>query len=147
MRKILLAAGMAVLMAAPGVAMAAGSATTANVNIGDIKRYVQQEQYERAISKAKEYLASNPRSADAYNYMGFSERKLGNYDDAKKAYQRALKIDANHVGAHEYYGELRITLGDLDGAETHLAALTRICGNCAEQQELAEKFAKAKTSG
>ena len=147
MRKFMLAAGVALMTATPFALQAASSNTSASVSIGDIQRYVKAEKYDRAISKAKEYLRSNPRSADAYNYLGYSERKLGNLDDAKKAYERALKIDANHVGAHEYYGELHITLGDLDGAEKHLAALTRICGNCAEQQELAAKVAKAKASG
>ena len=147
MRKIVLAASVALMTAAPMAVIAAGSNTSASVSIGDIERYVKAEKYDRAISKAKEFLRTNPRSADAYNYLGYSERKLGNYADAKKAYERALKIDGDHVGAHEYYGELHITMGDIPSAEAHLAALTRICGNCAEQQELAAKVAKAKASG
>jgi len=145
MRRILLAASAAAMMASPFAAHAAGSSTSSDVSIGDVKRYVDKGEYSRAIVRAYEYLDENPRSADAYNYIGFSYRKQENYEKAQGAYDRALKLDANHVGAHEYYGELHITLGDLVAAETHLAALTRICGNCAEQQELSGKLAKAQS--
>lgn len=148
MKRMLLTVGLAVLLAAPGLgASAMSSSDSADVSIGDVKRKVEMGDYKGAIMQARNYLKGNPRSADAYNYIGFSERKLGEYDKARKAYDRALKIDANHVGAHEYYGELMITLGDTAAAEKHLAELTRICGNCAEQQELAGKLAKAKTGG
>ena len=147
MRRIFLAAGLAALMAAPTVAIAMGQNSDMDVNIGDVKRYVEKEQYDRAISKAKDYLDKNPESADAYNYIGYSERKLGNNTAAAAAYDKALAIDANHVGAHEYYGELQITLGDMTKAEAHLAALTRICGDCVEQQTLAKKLAQAKAGG
>ena len=147
MRAIILAAAIAVMAANPTIAVAAGSGSDMSVNIGDVKRYVEREQYGRAIDKAQDYLSSNPRSADAYNYIGYSERKLGNFEKAAKAYDRALAIDKNHVGAHEYYGELQLTLGNIPKAETHLAALTQICGTCAEQQDLAGKVAKAKAGG
>ncbi len=147
MRRILLTAGLAVIMATPTAVYAAGSSSSSSASIGDVKRYVEKEEYGRAIHKAEEYLGDNPRSADAYNYIGYSQRKLGKTDAAKTAYERALSIDANHVGAHEYYGELQITLGDMAEADKHLAALTRICGDCAEQKDLAQKIAKAKAGG
>jgi tetratricopeptide (TPR) repeat protein len=147
MKRLVLGFVLAASMAAPSVGYAAGSSSMADVNIGDVKRYVDRGDYGRAIRKAEEYLQSNPRSADAYNYIGYSERKLENYKKARKAYDRALAIDSKHVGAHEYYGELHITLGNLSEAEKHLATLTAICGSCAEQQELAGKLAKAKTGG
>ena len=148
MRALVLAAGLAAMMAAPTVGYTAGSMSdSADVTIGDIKRQVDRRNYSNAISKAEDYLRSNPRSADAYNYIGYSNRKMGRYNEAQRAYDRALAIDPNHVGAHEYYGELHITLGNMAGAEQHLADLTRICGNCEEQQMLAGKVARAKAGG
>ena len=148
MRGLIAAAFVAATLAAPGAVLAAGSMSdSSDVTIGDVKRLVERGSYSSAISKAEEYLQTNPRSADAYNYIGYSNRKLARYDRAKSAYDRALAIDPSHVGAHEYYGELHITLGDLDGAKKHLADLTRICGNCAEQQELSAKVAKAQAGG
>lgn len=147
MRRILLAAGLAVSMAAPVVAAAMSSGSDMSASIGDVKRYVEKGQYERAISKAREVLDNNPKSADAYNYIGYSERKLGDLSAAAKAYDRALAIDKNHVGVHEYYGELHLQRGDKAKAEMHLAELTRICGDCTEQQTLAKKIAEAKVGG
>ena len=128
-------------------ATAAGGGSDTSVSIGDVKRYVDRGKYDRAIAKAKTYLESNSRSADAYNYIGYSLRQLGKYAEAKKAYDTALSIDPNHVGAHEYVGELHIKLGNLEKAKQHLADLTRICGNCEEQQMLAKKIANPKAGG
>ena len=54
-------------MAAPTAVYAAGSRSSSNASIGDVQRYVEQEENGRAIRKAEEYLEDNPRSADAYN--------------------------------------------------------------------------------
>ena len=148
MGRTLIAAVVIAMMAGPAAAaMSSGTDDPPAASLGDVKRYVEREQYDRAIKKAEQFLASNPRSADAYNYIGYAHRKLGDFAAAAKAYDRALTIDANHVGVHEYYGELQIALGDMAKAEAHLAALTRICGDCAEREELAGHIAKAKTGG
>jgi Tfp pilus assembly protein PilF len=147
MRRVLLAAGMAAILAAPVTAYAAGSSTESNVTIGDVKRSVDRGDYRKAISKAKEYLEENSRSADAYNYIGYSYRQMGDNGQARSAYDKALSIDPSHVGAHEYYGELEIKVGNMGAAEAHLAKLTQICGSCEEQKMLAGKIARAKAGG
>src|SRR5580700_5419159 len=43
-------------------------------------------------------------SAEVANYIGYANRKLGNYDLAKVWYEKALAIDANHVRTWQYYG-------------------------------------------
>lgn len=147
MRRVILAAGMAAMLAAPVSVYAAGSSTSSDVSIGDVKRYVDRGDYSKAISKAKEYLEENSRSADAYNYIGYSYRQMGDNGQARTAYDKALSIDPSHVGAHEYYGELEIKVGNMAAAEMHLAKLTQICGSCEEQQMLAGKVARAKVGG
>ncbi len=148
MNRIVLAAGLAAMLAAPlAGAYAMSSSSSADVSIGDVKREVDKENYDDAIMKAEMYLKDNPRSADAYNYIGYSHRQQGDYEAARKAYDRALQIDPYHVGVHEYYGELHIKLGDLAKAETHLAELSRICGTCLEQRTLNEKIAQARAGG
>ena len=148
MRRILLAASAAAMLAMPLTAQAAGSSSsTPSVSIGEVKRFVDRGEWQKAIVRAYQYLDDNPRSADAYNYIGYSHRQKGEYAKAQEAYDEALNIDPNHVGAHEYYGELHIKLGDMASAEKHLGMLTKICGNCAEQQELTAAIAKAKTGG
>ena len=40
----------------------------------------------------------------AYNEIGFANRMLGNYDDALKAYDKALKLEPDFPHAIEYRG-------------------------------------------
>ena len=44
---------------------------------------------------------------------------------------------ANHIGATEYYGELKVARGDVAGARLMLARLDKICAfGCADAEEL-----------
>ena len=70
------------------------------------------------------------KKADVYNLLGFSYRKLTkpNLDKAFDAYQIALEANPEHLGAHEYLGELYITLGNMDKANEMLLNLENIAG-------------------
>lgn len=64
-------------------------------------------------------------------------------------YRKALDLDPEHKGAHEYIGEAYLMVGDLARAEEHLAALDGLCFfGCEEYRELKEAIAayKAKQS-
>ena len=67
------------------------------------------------------------RNADAYNLLGFSHRKLGDFRKAMAFYAEALRIDPSHKGAHEYIGEAYLETGNLSKAKEHLAKLDKIC--------------------
>ena len=74
---------------------------------------------------------------DITTYMGYSQRKLGNYDLAKTYYAMALDVDPNHKGANEYLGELYVETGEIALAQTQLAKLETICSfGCVEEDEL-----------
>ena len=84
--------------------------------------------------------------ADTYNMIGYAQRNLGNYDDAFKNYNLALKDNPNHRGAHEYVGEAYLLSNNLPMAEQHLAALARICNQtCEEYTDLEREVSKYKT--
>ena len=69
--------------------------------------------------------------------MGYTQRKLGNYETAKSYYAMALEVDPNHKGANEYLGELYVETGDMDKAQIQLAKLEEICTfGCIEENEL-----------
>ena len=70
------------------------------------------------------------KKADVYNLLGFSYRKHSepNLDKAFEAYKNALNANPNHLGAHEYLGELYITLGNMDKANEMLLNLEKIAG-------------------
>ena len=91
----------------------------------------------------KKFLEKNENSADAWNYLGYSERKIGLYDDSMKSYKNALKINKKHLGALEYQGELFVLLGDLKNAKKNLKKIGKYCGlDCAEYLELQEVIEK-----
>lgn len=101
--------------------------------------------YQRALRLLDGVVASDPDNADAWNYIGFSRRNLGQYDDALAAYNKALAIDPKHRGAREYLGELYLKKGDVAGAEEQLRQLDSICYfGCEEYDELKAAIAKYK---
>ena len=86
-------------------------------------------------------LKTAPRNANAYIWLGYAQRKRGEFDKAVKTYRRALALDSKHRGAHEYLGEAYLSLGQLASAEKLLKNLKRICGpGCEEYRELKEKI-------
>jgi len=103
---------------------------------------VKARDFRRAVPLLQKVVAAEPSNADAFNYLGYSHRELGDLKRALTAYQRALALDPNHKGANEYLGELYVKLGDLPKAQAQLAKLDRLCQfGCAEYEELKRKVA------
>ena len=65
---------------------------------------------------------------DVANYVGFANRKLGRYDDAKVWYEKALVADAGHTRTWQYYGLWHLEQGNRLKAEEHLEKIKSICG-------------------
>jgi tetratricopeptide (TPR) repeat protein len=113
------------------------------------KQAIDQRDWATAVDRLTKALVRNPKSADIHNYLGFAQRKSGNYEKAFLHYTEALKIDPNHRGAHEYIGEAYLEQNNLARAEEHLKALDRICTfGCKEYSELKDRIAayKAKST-
>ncbi len=90
-------------------------------------------------SAAKKY----PRSADVHNLLGYANRKSGDLERSFTHYQRALDLDPDHRGAHEYIGEAWLIRGDVAKARSHLNELARLCrSDCEEFRDLAQAIAK-----
>lgn len=142
---------IALAILAGGPALAAGSVDTApsasarDSRLVDAERAVKAKDYKKAIGLLERMVADTPRSADAFNYLGYSHRKLGNRDQALTYYSRALQIEPSHRGANEYLGELYLDMNDLPKAEERLAVLSRVCGpRCEEYRDLREQVEKFK---
>lgn len=120
-----------------------GFEPSASILINEAKSLIEKEKYKRAISKLKKAKKDEPDNADIFNYLGFANRKNGDYEASQDAYQKALTLDPNHKLALEYQGELYLTLGDLPSAQGNLARLEQLCPNgCAELADLAAAIAK-----
>jgi len=76
--------------------------------------------------------------ADVANYIGYAYRKLGNYDDSKVWYEKALAADPNHVRTWSYYGMWQMEQGNRLKALDDLQKVQLICGNttCEEYRQL-----------
>lgn len=75
---------------------------------------------------------------DVANYLGYTARKLGNYDLSKVWYERALEADPKHVRTWQYYGMWHVEQGNRLKAQDFLEKIEAICGNrtCKEYQDL-----------
>jgi len=104
----------------------------------------QDGRYREAIGLLQEAVHHDPGNADAYNWLGYSHRKLGEFDPARTYYTKALDIDPAHVDAMEYLGELHVETGDLASAEAMLDRIEAQCGRTCEQfQVLDDSIAEA----
>ena len=120
------------------------SSNNVDVNIEFIraKKYIYKEKYEEGLKILKNIEDESPfgySKSDLYNYMGFASRKQKNpeYKNAEKYYLKALSIDANHIGALEYLGELYFETNRLDEAQKLLKKLGMVAGqDSAEYKEL-----------
>jgi len=107
------------------------------------KRAGEKKDWVEAAHLFKRAEMRHPDHADLQNILGFSYRNLKQYELAFKHYRRAIELDPRHRGAHEYIGETYLMMGDLAGAERHLAALQEICLlPCEELKDLERAIAE-----
>ncbi len=130
-------------LALAGAVLAADIQTTPvqNAQIDDFaagKKAVDAKNWAQAVISFNKAVAQNPKNADAYNYLGYSSRWMGNYDDAFAAYGKALALDPQHKGALSYSGMAYLKTGQKAQAESRLAKLQAICATCEETSALAK---------
>ena len=140
---IYLVAAMALLLVLPAAADG-GSSDGPNPVPSKITRLIESEQYDRAIKELTYFLRRERKSADGWNWLGYSQRSVGDFEGALKSYTKALKIDRQHLGANEYLGELYVMQGDMDSAREQLVKLEDYCGDCDEYRKLAEVIANSQ---
>ena len=103
-----------------------------------------EKRYKKAL---KLLLVSNkkkPNNPDTLNYLGFTSRKLGDFEKGEIYYLEGLAIKPNHVGINEYLGELYVVTNRIELAKERLNVLTNC--NCEEYNELKEIIEGTKKS-
>jgi tetratricopeptide (TPR) repeat protein len=103
-----------------------------------------KKRYEKAQKLLLKSNTEKPNQADTLNYLGFTTRKLGDYENGEKYYLMGLEIDPNHKGINEYLGELYVTTNRLDLARERLKVLESC--NCEEYAELKDIIEGVKES-
>ena len=116
-------------------AFSAGSATDKKTNYGkDYKsaiKLIKKSKYDDAIDKLMALVdvdTTDFTKADVFNEIGFAYRKSQDFDNASKYYDKALKLEPNHLGALEYQGEMYVDLGQKENALANLEKLRNIVG-------------------
>jgi tetratricopeptide (TPR) repeat protein len=96
-------------------ALEAGSPTSPDVKKG----------YAEAREKFRAAAAADPNMKEAWNLVGYTSRRLGDYEASLKAYDAALKLQPDYPEAIEYRAELFLLTGRLDDAKAAYAQLVR----------------------
>ena len=92
------------------------------------------KKYEKAQKLLIKSNKKKPNQPDTLNYLGFTTRKLGDFENGEKYYLLGLEINPKHVGINEYLGELYVATNRLDLAKERLKIL-ETC-SCDEYNEL-----------
>ena len=105
------------------------------------------EKAKKSYLKAQKLLVQSnknfPNKADTLNYLGFTTRKLGDFENGEKFYLQGLKIDPKHTGINEYLGELYVATDRHNLAVERLEVL-KDC-NCKEYDQLKAVIAGEKS--
>lgn len=106
---------------------------------------IKRADWNGAITAFSVVIEREPKNADAWNWLGYANRKSGKLDAAFKAYDQALTIKPDHRGAHEYIGEAYLMTNNPAKAEEHLATLAKLCNaRCEEYEDLQKAIAEYK---
>ena len=100
----------------------------------DGKQKKAEKQYEKAQKLLIKSNENEPNNADTLNYLGFTTRKLGNFNLGEEYYLQGLAIEPKHNGINEYLGELYVQTDRIDKANERLAVLKNC--DCEEYQDL-----------
>ena len=101
------------------------------------------KRYEKALKLLIKSNKSKPNKADTLNYLGFTTRKLGDFENGEKYYLQGLAIDPKHKGINEYLGELYVATNRHNLAVERLEVL-KGCA-CEEYDQLKAVIAGEKS--
>ena len=139
--RTVLAALLTVALSSAAMAFGSGDSKSADYQLG--VKAVKAVDYGTAIKQFKKAVAADPKDADAWNYLGYSHRKMKQFDQAPTAYRKALAINPKHLAAHEYLGELYLQTGKLAKAKEQHKKLYDLCFTGCEEEDDLKKAVKA----
>jgi len=96
--------------------------------------------YSKAYDKLLKAYDKDKKNPDVLNYLGFTLRKAGNFEEAETFYLAGLEIKPDHKGINEYLGALYIKTNRIELAKERLEVLKGCkCEEFDELKELIEK--------
>jgi tetratricopeptide (TPR) repeat protein len=110
-----------------GDELAADAARQTDPKIQEKVKAKAQGAYAGALKKFTRATELQPSMHEAWNYVGYTNRKLGKYQEALAAYDRTLSLKPGYSEAIEYRGHAYLGLNRLSEAKE--AYLTLFAGN------------------
>lgn len=121
-------------------------ATRLDMEASALKGGAQRRRQEEALAEfagARERFraaaAANPAMKEAWNLVGYTSRRLGDYEDSLAAYDRALALNPDYPEAIEYRAELFMLTGRFDDVKSAHASLLQSSPSYAKELETAMK--------
>jgi tetratricopeptide (TPR) repeat protein len=119
------------------------AAKSVNNELAKVTTLLNANNFKQALSDLKVIDSEFKNNADVNNLLGYSSRKLKQYKPAATYYEKALKINPNHLGALEYQGELFVLTNKVSAAKKNLVKLEKLCGlKCGEYLDLKKAIGK-----
>ena len=119
------------------------AAKSVNTELAKVTTLLNANNFKQALADLKIIDSEFKNNADVNNLLGYSSRKLKQYKPAATYYEKALKLNPNHLGALEYQGELFVLTNKVSAAKKNLVKLEKLCGlKCGEYLDLKKAIGK-----
>ncbi|MCH6565572.1 MAG: tetratricopeptide repeat protein [Proteobacteria bacterium] len=119
----LLSTSLEMLLVLVGNAFFSNNNMSSNADLESILGLIDEGEYIGAIDQLHIELDNDQDNPDILSLLGYSYRKVLNYEDALTFYQSALRVEPEHMGANQHLGELYVETGQLDKAQSQLELL------------------------
>ena len=110
------------------------------VELMQARQQIEAEEFLAAEQLLDAARTRTPDDPDIHSLLGYCARRLGRLDRVPMHTTSARSVSIpQHLGAHEYLGELYLQRGEPEQARAQLAELELLCPQgCEERSELAE---------
>ena len=106
------------------------------------KTRYQMGEFYSSIADVKKYLATQPKSAEAYFYGAMSKTALKNYEDAVKDFTMAIKYDKNNTNYYLFRAKANLALEDYKKVASDYKKIVNIKKENATTEELITQISK-----
>ena len=140
------------LISSASLSAGTSSSTSSDVDNSDqikilykkAEKYIEEDNFKKSLKILKALTKREDLAgfrADIYNLLGLSYRKMSKPDLDKSfaAYMMAIELEPEHIGAHEYLGELYLMLENKSKALEMLAKLEVMAGKSSKEYLELEK--------
>lgn len=85
-----------------------------------------RQAFVEAREKFRKATEADPTMKEAWNMVGYTSRRVGDYDESLKAYDTALKLAPDYPEATEYLAELYLLTGRFEDVKASFARLVNM---------------------